>query len=375
MNKGQAKMDEFAFVLLAGIILISILMFAWTTPSELPPKVAPSSIDIETTPGSVEKFPLNISGKKLTDVQLSASGDMATWVRFSKNNFDVSKFEIVEIKVSVPKTAGIKTYKGTIKILSKDGSETIPVTVIVQKEVVKALESRNVQLGDFFVGFTSGSKDLDSRQNVQVHKGYFSERSVNLVGSLTDKELSILKGASIVIVVEDTNKLGNLMVSLNDNEVFNKNIGTGEIVIPLDKSLISKTNVVNIKADAPGFVFWTNTLYQLRSAKLVVDLEGSFSKELAFQLRPNEVSNFDNLRLAFRVQDFTPPLPELTIQLNGQTMYQAEPTSTLFDEKFDNDINDNPLILNEGDSTILFSFDKEASYSVSNAVLTVFYKS
>ncbi|MBI4010286.1 MAG: hypothetical protein HY361_03820 [Candidatus Aenigmarchaeota archaeon] len=372
MTKGA--MDEFAFVLLAGVILIAILMIAWTTPTEFPPKVFPSSIDIQTTPGSVQTFTLNISGKKLTDVELSASGDIANWVKFTKNNFDVAGFTLVDVKLSVPKNALIKTYKGSIKVSSKDGSETVPINVAVEREIIRALESRSVQLGDFFVGFTSSSKDLDSRQNVQVNKGYFSERSVNLVGSITDKELSILQGASINIVVEDANKLGNLIVTFNDNEVFNKKVGSGEIVIPLEKEMLKKANVVNIKADTPGLVFWANTLYQLRSAKLVVDLEGSFAKELSFKLKSTEVSNFDSLRLAYKVDDFSSNLPELTIKLNDQVAFQSRPSATSFDEKFDKDVFGDPLILNEADNSILFSFENEASYTVSNAVLTVFYK-
>lgn len=371
MAKGA--MDEFAFVLLAGVILIGILTIAWTTPLEVSPKASPSSVNVQVTPGSVETFTLNISGKKLTDVELSASGEIASWIKFTTNNFDVSKFSLVNVKVSVPKNAAIKTYKGSIKVSSQGGIDNVPVTVSVEKEIVKALESRSIQIGDFFVGFTSGSKDLDSRQNVQVSRGYFSERSVNLVGSLTDKELSILKGASINIVVEDANKLGNLMVNFNDAEVYNDKAGTGEIIIPLGKNQLNKTNVVNIKADTPGFVFWASTLYQLRSAKVVVNLEGSFAKELAFKLRPAEVSNLDSLRLAYKVEDFSSGLPEMTIKLNGQTIYKANPSTDSFDEKFDKDILGNPLILNE-DNELVFSFDEEASYTVSNAVLTVFYK-
>ncbi len=373
MAKGA--MDEFAFVLLAGIILIGILMIAWTTPTEVLPKASPSSINIQTTPGSVETFTLNISGKKLTGVELSATGDMANWIKFTKNGFDVSQFSVVEVKVSVPKNALIKAYKGTIKVSSQGGVATVPITIAVEKEVVRALESRNIPLGDFFVGFTSGSKYLDSRQNVQVNRGYFSERPVNLVGSLTDKELSILRGASIELVVEDTNKLGNLIVTFNDAEVYNKKAGAGEIVIPLEKSMLNKTNVVNIKADTPGFTFWASNFYQLRSAKLLVDLEGSFAKELEFKLKPAEVSNFDSLRLAYKIDDFSTSLPELAVKINDQVVYKTKPPTASFDEKFDKDILGDPLILNEGSNEISFSFEREASYTVSNAVLTVFHKS
>lgn len=372
MDKGA--MDEFAFVLLAGVVLIGILMIAWTTPTELAAKVFPSSVNLQTTPGNVESVTLNISGKKLTNVQLSASGDIANWVKFSSNNFDVSKFTLIDVKFTIPKNAGTKTYKGSIKVTSGGGTTTIPVTAVVEPEGSRALASRNIQLSDFFVGFTSGSKTLDSRQNVQVERGYFSEHSISLVGSITDRELSILKGASIRLVVEDSNKLGNLMVNFNDGEVYNKKVGAGEMIIPIDKKMLNKTNVVNIKADTPGFTFWANTLYQLRNVELNVDLEGSFAKDITFKLKPTEASTFNSLILAFKVEDFSTSLPELTIKSNGQILYKSRPPTTTFDEKFDRDILGDPIVLNGGDNKLSFSFDREASYSVSNAVLTVFYR-
>ena len=374
MPKAQGKIDEFVFVLLAGVILIAILMVAWTTPTEVAPKVSPSSVGITTVRGGVETFTLNISGK-LTGVRLTVSGDIASWIKFVNNNFDVPKSRLVEVKLTVPKTALLKTYTGLITVTSEGGSKTIPVTIVVEKEVVRALESRNIPLGDFFVGFTSGSKDLDSRQSVQVEKGYFSERSVNMVGSLTEREFSILQGGEVRLVVEDSNKLGNLIVLFNDAGVFNKKVGSGEVVIPIRKNLINKTNVVNIKAETPGFIFWASTLYQLRSAGLSADLEGSFSKEISFKIRSAEAANLDSIRLAYKVEDFSSDLPELTIRLNDQIIFQEKPSTTSFDKKFETDILGDSISLNEGDNKLFFSFDEEASYSVANAIVTVFYKS
>ncbi len=374
MPKAQGKIDEFVFVLLAGVILIAILMVAWTTPTEVAPKVSPSSVDMTTVIGGVEAFTLNISGK-LTGVRLTASGDIASWIKFTSNNFDVSKSTLAEVKLTVPKTALLKTYTGLITVTSEGGSKTIPVTIVVEKEVIRALESRNIVLGDFFVGFTSGSKDLDSRQSVQVEKGYFSERSVNMVGSLTEKEFSILQGGEVRLVVEDSNKLGNLIVLFNDAEIFNKKVGPGEIAIPIRKNSINKTNVVNIKAENPGFIFWATTLYQLRSAKLSAGLDGSFSKETSFRIRSAEAANLDSIRLAYKVEDFSSDLPELTIRLNDQIIFKEKPSTTSFDKKFETGILGDSIILNEGDNKLFFSFDEEASYSVTNAIVTVFYKS
>ena len=86
MGKAQLKMDEFAFVILAGIILIGMLMIIWSTPSEALAIVDPTSISLTLQRGTSTTVNLNISGA--TNVSLSAVGDTSSWISFTKNNFD-----------------------------------------------------------------------------------------------------------------------------------------------------------------------------------------------------------------------------------------------------------------------------------------------
>jgi len=369
--KGQGKIDEFAFVLLAGLLLIVILMIAWGTPTEGGPLVEPSSISLTIPRNMSSTFDLIINGT-LTNVTLSASGEIKNWVSFNKNLFDVFDSTVVTIKFKVPNVTK-KTYTGRIIVKSSGGEKSIPVSISVEELQVKEY-SRSIPIGDFSVSFTEATETLDSKEDLEVSAGYFSNYQKNLVGVLTEKKLGIVKDGYIQLVVEETNGAGNLIVLFNDNEVYNKNVGLGEVVIPIDKSQIGKSNSIIIKAGMPGWKFWMNTVYRLKSAKFVVNYEGAFAKDIQFSLIQDEIDNFDRIQLVYRVKDYSTPLPEMIIKINHQMVYSDRPPLAFFDKDFQKDILGNDLFLTS-DNTISFFFEEQASYEIANAVLTVYYTS
>src|SRR3972149_2158113 len=116
MRKGQARVDEFAIILLAGLILIAILMVVWTTPSpggavflNITPKEIKTNIQLNTS--SVVLLDLNGSASNVT---LSVTGEIKPWVSFSKNRFDISGTETIEMTISVPPSALIRNYASTL---------------------------------------------------------------------------------------------------------------------------------------------------------------------------------------------------------------------------------------------------------------------
>lgn len=367
--KSQVKMDEFALVLLAGVILIGMLMIIWTTPLEPLPTVDPLSVSLSMLNGTSSSFNLNISGR-ITNVTLSATGAISTWIKFGKNNFDVSEYVIVPVYISVPKTATAGTYKGNI-IVRSTGGEKI-VSVLVEVSTMKKIASRSISLGDFTVSYTAGTRVLDSKEATFVSKGYFSEKVISLFGLVSDEELPTLTGASIQIIVSETNSLGNLIVIFNGQEVFNERVGIGEVLVPVNVNLIKKSNSIVIKAGNPGFVFWANTVYKFSIVKFTISFKGAFSKEIQFALSESEISNFDHFQLSYRVKDYSVSLPKLTIKINQQTIFREKPDLTIFNRNFEKDMVGYALILSKN-NTISFSFEEEAFYDIADVVLTVFY--
>lgn len=369
-KKAQIRIDEFAFVLLAGIVLIVILMIIWGTPTEAPPIVEPTSVSLSIPRNLSSFFELKIKGK-LTNVTLSSTGEIKNWITFNKNNFDILELDVVKVKVKVPDVPA-RIYTGNIIVRSVGGEVKVPVRIEVVELVTREF-SRTIPLGDFSVSYTVGTETLDSKENFEVFAGYLSNYPASLVGILKEEKIAIVKDAYIQLIVEETNAAGNLIVLFNDEEVFNRKASPGEVLIPINLSLLKRSNTVTIKAGMPGWMFWMNTVYRFKSASFVVSYKGIFSFEKTFALDQDEVTNFDRFHLIYRVKNYSRPLPEMIIKLNHQVVFSQSPPLAFFNATFNKDILGNKLFLNVGNNTISFLFEKEAFYEVRNAVLTVYY--
>ncbi len=369
MKKGQTRIDEFSFILLAGIVIIIILTISWSTPTEPAPVITPTTKSLTIGKGMSSSFDINITGY-LSNVTLSASGDIKNWVTFSKNHFDIYGQEVVTVKVRVPNSASIGTYNGLVTVQSTGGSTSVHVTVEIPQIVTTEMSS-SFQLGDFTVRYASGSKTLDSKEKFDVYTGYFSSYRLNLIGILTDDELAMVKDGYIKLIVEDTNAAGNLVVYFNDGVAYNKVAGLGEIIIPLDKDQIKKSNSAVIGAGTPGWQFWMNTVYRFRYAELVVNYLGSLSKNIPFTLDQDMTSGFQRFILSATTSATS--LSQLAIKVNDQTVYYQNPPLAFLNITFDRDTAGNKLNLNAGNNTISFAFQQQASYELRNTVLTVYY--
>ncbi len=371
MRKAQARLDEFALVLLAGLILIAMLMIVWTTPKPgagVFLNVTQTSIktSVQLNTSSVVLLDLNGTAK---NVSLSVTGEVRPWVSFSKNKFDLSGAETIEMTISVPPSASNRTYTSNLIISYDTQKLTIPVSILVSTQPVENV--RLFSLGSFAV--SGGALEvLDSKKSVSVSQSYFSGVRLNLFGSIPADKLSRISDGVVVIFIEETNSLGNLIVSLNDQKIFDKKVGLGELRIPINKSLLKDSNTLTISAGSPGAVFWASTEYKIRSAEFSV-VYPSETRDFIFSLTRNEVENFKNIRVTFSVRNYQSPLSSLKILINDQLVYIQTPPLAFFRDTFSKTIFGDKLILNPGNNKISFAFDKQGFYELTDASLVVTY--
>ena len=373
------KIDEFAFVLMAGVLLIFILAFAWTTPTEGPPVLSKTYLEITADQGETTTFDFSVSGTTaLTSVNFTASGEIATWITFNKNDFDVQEGEstTVTATLKLPSDISVGIYNGHVNVKSSGGTDRFSISVDVVEERIETstrVVPSNEFPQEFSVSYSEGTDVLDSREDISVAKGYFSGRSMELTGLITAEKLSITTGGSVHLIIEDTNKIGSLIVSINGHEIYNKIVSAGEIFIPIEKNLIERSNIVTIGAGSPGWKFWTSTVYNIISAEFGVDYDGAFAQAYNISMTNKEVDNFKQFDLYYRVRGYDTPLADLMIKINNQVVYWDMPPLAFFDMSFDEDMFGNPLYLNEGTNTVTFLFEEEASYTMADAMLTIEY--
>ncbi len=371
MRKAQAKLDEFSIVLLAGLILIAILMFVWTTPLPV------AGVFLNVTPEEVRtNIQLNTSSVVLlefngtaSNITLSVTGEMKPWISFDKNRFDVNGKETIEVNISVPPSADVRSHTSNLIVTYDTQKITIPLTVVVSLQPVENLKL--FPLGVFTVS-GGATETLDSKKPVFISQSYFSSSKLNLFGSLTSDKMSKISKGVLTILVEDENPLGNLIVTLNDQKIFDEKVGLGELKIPINKSLFKESNTLTISAGTPGMLFWAGTEYKLRSADFSV-VYPSETKDVTFKLTRNEVENFKYARVTFSVNNYQLPLSNLKISINDQLVYVHSPPLAFFRDTFSNSIFGDKVILNSGDNKISFSFDGQGLYAVSDAALVVSY--
>jgi hypothetical protein len=371
MVKGQIKIDEFAFVLLAGIVLIAVLMVFWTTPTEAPPTVDVSSKTVTVLTGGSTSFPITISGP-ITNVSISAYGTVANWLSFSSEYFDyINESQVVVVYVKAPSNVALGTYKGTIKVSSTGGSKDVQLTVNVQNITTVEFLKKQIALGDFSVSFSSGSRMLDSANNTEVVKGYFAESNLNLIGIIDEVELNDIVDANVRLVISDTNKLGNLIVELNEKEIYNHPASLGELIIPINVTQLTRSNAISIKAGNPGWMFWANTVYKIREASFSISFKGINTKEVLLNLTQQEVANFNHIKFNAVISSEQSPI--LRIKVNEQTVYLGKPPIFALDLWIDRDILGNPLVLNTGTNKIEFALESPGRTDFKSGMLTFNY--
>ena len=367
--KGQgSRIDEFAFVLLAGIILIIVLAVAWGTMQNNPVGVSPTSKILTIASGDSKTFTLDLNGSTI-NTSLQTSGIIASWISFDQKQFDLQGSREITVTVAVPSSTSPGLYDGTINVVSGSNINKVDLKVNVSYTTVNDIV-RNIRLGDFPVSYLVGSQPVNERDNFEISKGYFSDNPGTLVAVMSKDTYAITTGGAIIIDIEDTNGVGNLIVDLNGREIYNQHASPGEITIQLDKSQIMQSNSIVLRAGLPGFNFWMNTVFKIKSISLNVDVQGIIRKDIDFQLTNDEVANFEFGKISANIKRYNPSaLNPLTIKINDAIIMDDIPTLFTFSRTFGIEV---PLKV--GTNTISFYVDKEAFYDLSDVTLSLVRK-
>jgi hypothetical protein len=276
--KGQTKVDEFVFVLLAGLILILIFIFAWTTPSEEKPNVT----------------------------------------------------------------------------LGKGGEVSVQLIY----------EPREIE-----IKYALGLEVLDSKKDVEVSASLFDSKEVNLISEITEGKLAEITEAFIVIIIDSTNQLKPLIVTLNDKEIYKDFPQVGTLYIPIKKDLLKAKNVVTIRTEFPGWLqFWRTSKYQLKEAKIGVNVYGPAFKDFEFNLDREALQNFKYAKLEFEVSDRAGSA-NLAIKINDYLVWRDIAKIGKFEK-----VLDYKRFFKEGKNVLSFSAEPTVTYKLKDISFTLVYQ-
>jgi hypothetical protein len=374
-TKPKGAVDEFAFILLAGLLFIFILVFIWSGSSGPVPYIEPQSLQLTLGRGAAYSYYLTINGTSkgtLSNVTLTSTGEVGSWITFDKNNFDITDSEKVRITINVPRYATFKNYQGSIIVKSKGGEDTLSLNINVVDISNVPLNSRPIYLGDISVRYSIGSETIASKENVEISKGEFGSSSETIYISVPPEKLPIITNGYVELEIEKTNRGGNLIVTFNGQKVFDEVTGQGNVTIPIEKSLINTTNKIEIRTTSPWWKFWSKTFYNIKSFNFVVRYVDILEREKTFDLDKTEILNFNHFQLLGTVKQYS-SLQELKIKINNQLVYSDIPPIVTINQTLEKDLFGNNLYLKTANNTISFSFDREAFYQLEDTFLYIYY--
>ncbi|MEM5836545.1 MAG: hypothetical protein QXR09_02670 [Candidatus Aenigmatarchaeota archaeon] len=363
--KGQ--IDEFALILLAGLILIGILVVVWSSQASTQITVMPESKHLTIARGSSSSFYIFINGTAY-NISLRSSGEIASWISFERSKLNVEKEDKVKVFVNVPLSASYGTHWGEIYVEALGFKKIIPISVDVSTQTKE--NTIPISFGDFSVGYIIGEETIAERTNLNVEKSYFSEFPSSFAALIPEEKLPLISRGYLQIIVDQTNSLGNLRVEFNDNNIFDKKVGVGEVIVEIPKELIKKSNSVFLKTNTPGFVFWSSSFYKIALVRFVVEYNGTIFREFNFSLEEFEVKNYKDGKISLFAKKYEMGLPQkqakLIIKINGKTVYEDVPPYYLVERLGEK------IELNPGINTISFSTEKGGSYLLEEVTLTIY---
>ena len=364
--KGAGKIDEFAFVLIAGLIIIVIMLLMWGVPTETQiPTVSPSSQSLTIKKGGSDSFFLDINVTSNL-VTLKAKGIISDWIKFSNNDFESAGLSKVKVTVKVPYGTEERDYPVTIEVESSEGGKaTVSLIVTVIKDVDSGVKetSRSHPIGDFTVTYASGEEIIKSKTDAEINKN----KKIIMSGTI-EKDMNLVTDGFIIIDVFYTNNEGNLIVKLNNQVIFDQKVMPGRLKIPIDKDMLSDYNPIEISTSVPGWKFWVDSIYKFDKIDFGINVFGNLEKKENFTVSRDEIINFKEGMVEFYVEKVEGD-GYLTVKINDRKVYEGK-TIGHVTSKFE--YVDVGLV--SGDNTISFSTEVGTTYNVESGKVTIIFK-
>jgi hypothetical protein len=365
--KGQGKLDEFAFVLLAGLVVIIVMLLVWGVPSPTQiPIVSPTSKTLSVARGSSDYFLLeiNVTSELVT---LEAKGTIKDWIEFSDNDFEAKGLTSVKVTVNVPQAADERDYHGSIVVETKEGGEaTIPLTITVRsvEEKIGKEVSRTVYIGDFTISFTKGEEVIKTERDVEIKKSLSEDKKFSMSARI-EQDMNLVTEGKITLDIFYTNYEGNLVVKFNNEVVYDDRVMPGELIIPVQKKLLKPYNVIEISSSRPWWKFWTASVYQFERVEFSIDMFGDIKKTEVFEVFRDEITNFVEGTVDFYVNSYDGP-GDLTVSINDYKIYEGRRRG-----HFSLSFNFADVGLVKGLNTITFSTEEGTTYEIEKAKIII----
>jgi len=208
-----------------------------------------------------------------------------------------------------------------VSSVKKDVKETLlqespgRLSYIKEKEIEKLIPSTRI--------FTkTESTILAEREYLTAKSAAFSSQTEEIYFEIED--LAHTENIYLDLTIETYQ--GELIISLNNKEIFNKETNKFK-PLKLPKHLLASENTLTFKTSSPGIAFWRTNQYELNSIKLVgdiTDISAQESKHL-FSVSSNEAQNIEEVTLRFSLSCVPEKMGKIEVKLNNYLVFSGVP--------------------------------------------------
>ncbi len=335
--KGQAKPDEFIWVLFAGMLAIVIMLFFWGTPKveeNQTENITAQAREIFTIGSFDENVPrvIRIGDFSVSHTAGSETIETRKYVEISKGLFDDKKYSFsaeINDKLDNVIDGWINLYvlnAGEGRLIVKiNGNvvynqKTIPGKVFINLDK-SLLKNYNV------IEISSGMPGIQfwSTSNYAIEKVEFG---VNVYGNLVKSydftlygsELKSFTGGEVKFNVEDREGFGNLIIKINGRDIF-RGVPSGSFSKSFeifDVGLVNGVNNIEFSTER-------DTNYKLDDVQIIISHREESSKSRTFSFKITD-SDYEKLqkgkkgRVSFMLldSDFNGNLALKIIDTSGQ---------------------------------------------------------
>jgi len=187
---------------------------------------------------------------------------------------------------------------------------------LAQREIEHVIPSINLNI-------LTEAGVLKEVNSLHVQRSLFSETKRNI--SFRIEDLDNTENVLLNFVAQE--RAGHLLIKLNGQEVFNREIETVNIEPIKLKNNLKGNNILEFSVSAPGAAFWRTNEYTLEDIMVTADMirrEGQESKNI-FLMSSVEKNNLEKAVLRFLPECITGLVGPLEVWINNYNVYSAIP--------------------------------------------------
>ena len=164
---------------------------------------------------------------------------------------------------------------------------------------------------------------IEEADSLYIKRTVFSSVEKNIGFSITD----LANTENILLSFAVTKAKGRLVISLNGEEILNKELTANVQPIELQKRLLKAENVITFSVSSPGAAFWRTNEYALENVQVTADITRTDAQRSrsVFLVSAVEYNNLDRVYFEFLPDCDVAQSGPLDIWINEYNIYSAVP--------------------------------------------------